>query len=159
MSEFTFETEVSSNGRHYKIVKYGGTFIAKIIDGAFTQEVWDAISSSYTARFLNRPTYVARRTREERALECLEAGMTGEQTADVLNREEYRTETGLLFDQKSVWNTFTYFSGQICLRSGLWRQTSKEHVQDKTALSRGEVFPQCLHCNSCKWSIAPSDHG
>ena len=155
MSEFTYETEVSSSGRHYKIVKYGGTFIAKIIDEVFTPGVWNAITSSYTARFLSRPTYVARKTREERALECIENGMTGSQTADVLNREGYRTKTGLLFDQQSVWNTFTYFSGQTCLRSGLWRQTSKKHPQTKIALRRGEIFPQCLYCNSCKWTIAP----
>jgi len=52
---FQAEIEVSESGRRYIVLRYGRIFVAKLIEELYTEEVFDAIATAYTAKKLSKP--------------------------------------------------------------------------------------------------------
>ncbi|MDE0077827.1 MAG: phospholipase D family protein [Caldilineaceae bacterium] len=96
-----------------------------------------------------------RKTIEELLLDCREDGLTLEETAELVNYEGYRTKTEKLYSARSVWHDSTFHPRDRCPRSGNWARTCKNSRHMKFSFTRGDVFPDCPLCDSCKWGILP----
>ena len=53
---FNAEIETSESGRRYIILRYGRIFVAKLIEETYTEDVFYAIATAYTAKSLSKPT-------------------------------------------------------------------------------------------------------
>ena len=90
---------------------------------------------------------------KELAAELRADGLSFREVAKVLNDVGLRTDSGLRFTHQTAWQYSTYGGGERCPRSGLWNRTCTNFRDDKVHFERGEIFPHCSTCDSCKWAI------
>ena len=91
---------------------------------------------------------------KETAVELRATGLTLREVAEELNSMGHQTIKGRKFDYRTAWHYTTYEGGERCPRSGNWKRTCDDSLDAEIYLEIGNIFPNCLTCDYCKWEIA-----